>query len=134
MAFGNPAGKKDLLCGTILGGRNKWNEELLWGSCNCFWFIRMGEVPLPSSFLFCTPKLTVSSAELNLRKQKENTETAPELQETVMGGVFAVLHGRYLENNTCDPRPVKSLNLKSSFNPSPNVPLSGLEEINRISK
>lgn len=90
MAFGNPAGRKGLLCGKILGGRNKWSEELWWGSCNSFWFTNMGEVilPLPSSFLFCTPKQMVSSAQQSPWKLKENTETAPEQQETVMGGVI----------------------------------------------
>lgn len=65
MAFGNPAGRKGLLCGKILGGRNKWSEELWWGSCNSFCFTNMGEaiLPLPSSFLFCTPKQMVSSAQ-----------------------------------------------------------------------
>lgn len=59
------------------------------GSCNSFCFTNMGEVilPLPSSFLFCTPKQMVSSAQQNPWKQKENTETAPEQQETDMGGV-----------------------------------------------
>lgn len=72
MALGYPAGRKDLLCGKIFGSRNKWSEELWWGTCNDFCFTNMGEVilPLPSRFLFCTPKQTVSSAQQNPWKQK----------------------------------------------------------------